>query len=69
MADTTMTANGTTTWPELAEGLYGFLTGRGATIEYQFENMTIGVPSSTHDDATHAQWKLNGALKIRTTEK
>jgi hypothetical protein len=34
MADTTTATNdATTTWPELAEGLYGFLTGRGATIE------------------------------------
>ena len=69
MAENTMTHDGTTTWPELAEGLYGFLTGRGATIEYHFEDMVIGVPSSAHADATHAQWKLNGALKIRTTEK
>jgi hypothetical protein len=59
----------TSTWPELAEGLYSFLTGRGATIEYHFENMEIGVPSSTSASATTATWKLNGALKIRTTEK
>jgi hypothetical protein len=67
MNDTT--SRDTTTWPELAEGLYGFLTGRGATIEYHFDNMEIGVPSSASDSATHANWKLNGALKIRTSEK
>jgi hypothetical protein len=67
MADTT--TPGTTTWPELAEGLYGFLTGRGATIEYHFEDMEIGVPSSAHADAVRATWKVNGALKIRTSEK
>ncbi len=59
----------TTTWPELAEGLYGFLTGRGATIEYHFDNMEIGVPSSANANASQANWKLNGALKIRTSEK
>ena len=59
----------TTTWPELAEGLYGFLTGRGATIEYHFDNMEIAVPSSASPDATQAHWKLNGALKVRTSEK
>ncbi len=59
----------TTTWPELAEGLYGFLTGRGATIEYHFDDMEIGVPSAAHDQASQAKWKLNGALKIRTTER
>jgi hypothetical protein len=67
MSDTT--TRETTTWPELAEGLYGFLTGRGATIEYTFENMEIGVPSAASDQATHAPWKINGALKIRTSEK
>jgi hypothetical protein len=58
----------TQTWPELAEGLYGFLTGRGATIEYYFDNMEIGVPSSTRDGAAQAKWKLNGAIKIKTSE-
>ncbi len=66
MADDTK--RDTTTWPELAEGLYGFLTGRGATIEYHFDNMEISVPSSAKADASYAQWKLNGALKVRTTE-
>lgn len=58
----------TTTWPELAEGLYGFLTGRGATIEYSFDNMEIEVPSSTRADAPSAKWRLNGALRVRTHE-
>jgi hypothetical protein len=66
MADTT--TRDTQTWPELAEGLYGVLTGRGATIEYHFENMEVGVPSSTRDDAAQAKWKLNGTLKIKTSE-
>ncbi len=67
MADTT--TRETQTWPELAEGLYGFLTGRGATIEYHFEDLEIGVPSSTRDSAVQAKWKLNGALKIKTSER
>lgn len=58
----------TTTWPELAEGLYGFLTGRGATIEYTFENMEIWVPSSTHVESPAAKWKMNGTMRIRTSE-
>ncbi len=62
-------SKGTTTWPELAEGLYSFLTGRGATIEYHFDHMEIGVPSSAHADATRATWHINGAMKIRTSEK
>ena len=59
----------TTTWPELAESLYSFLTGRGASIEYRFEDMIIGVPSAAHPDAPQALWRLNGGLTIRTTEK
>lgn len=59
----------TTTWPELAEGLYGFLTGRGATIEYSFDNVEVWVPSSTHAEAPSARWKVNGSLRIRTSER
>jgi hypothetical protein len=62
-------AKQTTTWPELAEGLYGFLTGRGATIEYAFDNMEISVPASTSHDAPSAKWKLNGAIRIKTSER
>ena len=57
-----------TTWPQLAEGLYGFLTGRGATIEYQFDNMEVSVPRDTNPDAPSALWKLNGTVRVRTYE-
>jgi len=59
----------TTTWPEFAEGLYGFLTGRGATIEYGFEQLEILVPRHASDDSPQAMWKLNGAVRIRTSER
>lgn len=59
----------TTTWPELAEGLYERLTGRGAEISYEFENMEVDVPSHAGDDAEHAHWKVNGTLRIRTREE
>lgn len=57
-----------TTWPDLAIGLYDRLTGRGAEITYELENMEISVPSSASDKATYAVWKLNGILKIRTRD-
>ena len=57
-----------TTWPHLAEGLYGFLTGRGATIEYAFENMEVMVPRDTGADAPSAKWRVNGTLRVRTSE-
>ncbi len=56
------------TWPDLAIDLYDKLTGRGAEITYDFENMEIYVPGGTHPDAPQAKWKLNGVLKIRTRD-
>ncbi len=59
----------TKNWPDLAEGLYDKLTGRGAQINYQFENLEVAVPSSTGGNASQANWKLNGAIRISTQEK
>ena len=61
-------ADHTKTWPELAIGLYDQLTGRGAEITYEFEDMVVEVPSRAGDGAEHARWKLNGRLKIRTSD-
>lgn len=57
-----------TTWPELAIDLYDKLTGRGAEITYEFENLEIYIPNTTVAEATQAKWKLNGILKIRTRD-
>jgi hypothetical protein len=62
------TDNQTQSWPELAIGLYDKLTGRNAEITYEFQQMEVSVPSGTGPDATHALWKLNGTLKIRTRD-
>ena len=64
----TTIVNDTKTWPELAIGLYDMLTGRGAEITYDFENFEILVPSSALSDATHAKWKMNGVIRIRTRD-
>jgi len=63
-----MSSEQTTNWPELAISLYDKLTGRGAEITYEFENMEVWVPSGTGTDAVSAKWKLNGVLKIRTRD-
>ena len=57
------------TWPELAIGLYDKLTGRGAEITYEFQNLEVSVPSSTAADAAHARWKVNGTVRIRTRDQ
>lgn len=59
----------TTTWPELAIGLYDRLTGRDAEILYEFEDMQVSVPSKTGEDAEHAHWHLDGSLRITTRER
>jgi hypothetical protein len=61
--------NETNNWPELAIGLYERLTGRNAEINYKFEDFELHVPSSTSSDANHAKWKMNGTLKISTSEQ
>src|SRR5918912_213870 len=67
--DTTTNGGGdVATWPQLAEGLYGFLTGRGATIEYAFDRMEILVPRDTGADAPQARWGVSGTRRIRTSE-
>ena len=61
-------ANDIVNWTELALELYDKLTGRGAEITYEFENLEIYVPAHHTEDAPLARWKLNGVLKIRTRD-
>lgn len=63
-----MTQNTETTWPDLAEGLYERLTGRGTAITYTFDDMSIDVPRATGSDAERAHWTLSGAMTITTSE-
>jgi hypothetical protein len=60
--------NGTTTWPDLAIGLYDRLTGRNAEITYEFDNVELRVPSAANENASLAPWKVNGTLRIRTRD-
>ena len=59
----------TTSWPELAIGLYDRLTGRGAEIVYEFDDMEVEVPNKVGGDAEHAQWRLDGTVVITTRER
>ncbi len=58
----------TNTWPDLAIGLYDRLTGRNAEITYEFVDMHMNIPSGTGPSAEHAEWILNGTIKIRTRD-
>lgn len=57
----------TTTWPDLAIGLYDRLTGRNAAIEYAFDELTVDVPSTT-GDSERARWTVSGRVRITTND-
>jgi hypothetical protein len=58
----------TTNWPDLAISLYDRLTGRGAEIIYEFDNLEVAVPSDASNNAAYAKWKFNGILRIKTRD-
>jgi hypothetical protein len=59
----------TRTWPDLAIGLYDRLTGRGAEVTYEFEGMRVDVPTHAGEDADHAEWGVDGTLRIHTRDR
>jgi hypothetical protein len=59
----------TTNWPDLAIALYEQLTGKHAVIAYEFADMHVKIPSGTGPQAEHAEWVLNGTLRIRTGDQ
>jgi len=60
-----MSNDNPSTWSELVTSIYQQLTDKNAELTYEFENMEIFVPSGVGPDVSHAQWKINGSLKIR----
>ena len=55
-------------WTDLAEEMWSYLTGKGAAINYNFIDMTIEVPRDIGPDAPRATWKLNGSLRVTTSD-
>ena len=58
-----------TAWTDLGESMWSYLTGKEAAINYEFVDMEIGVPRSTGSEAPTANWKLNGTLRITTSDR
>ncbi|KQQ81391.1 hypothetical protein OVA06_14065 [Pseudarthrobacter sp. SL88] len=56
-------------WADLAEEMWSYLTGKGAAINYEFIDMTVEVPRDIGPDAPRATWKLNGALRVTTSDR
>ena len=59
----------TTTFSDLGKDLWSYLTGNEATIDYTFVDMSVEVPRSTGPQSQRATWKLNGTLRITTSDK
>jgi hypothetical protein len=61
-------AHDTTSFADLGKEMWAYLTGKGAAINYQFVDMTVEVPRETGTQAPRAIWKLDGTLRITTSE-
>ncbi len=57
-----------TTWPDLGQSMWSYLTGKEAAINYQFVDMQVAVPRETGAEAPSAIWRLNGTLRITTSD-
>jgi hypothetical protein len=66
---TTAASNDTTDITDIARDMWSYLTGKGATVEYSFDNMLVEVPKTTGPDSPRAVWKLDGTLRIKTTDR
>ena len=72
--DSSVTSNGikgnsTVDWTDLGKEMWAYLTGKGAAINYEFVDMFVEVPRDTGNDAPRATWRLNGTLRITTTDR
>ena len=56
-------------WTDLGKEMWSYLTGRGAAINYEFVDMHVEVPRDTGPQAARATWRLNGTLRITTTDR
>ncbi|GAB3830587.1 hypothetical protein [Kribbella italica] len=65
---TTTATNGTTDITEIGQEMWSYLTGKGASVEYTFENLQIEVPKTTGPESPSAVWRLNGTLRIKTSD-
>lgn len=54
---------------DFGRDMWSYLTGKEATIDYTFVDMAIEVPRTTGADSERAVWKMNGTLRITTSDK
>ena len=68
VTDTYVAQGGTTSFADFGKEMWSFLTGKGAVINYTFDDMLVEVPRETGADAPRATWRLHGTLRITTTD-
>ncbi|MDH6237674.1 hypothetical protein H4V99_002419 [Cryobacterium sp. CG_9.6] len=56
-------------WTDLGQEMWSYLTGKGAAINYSFIDMMVEVPRDIGPDAPRAVWKLNGTLRVTTSDE
>ncbi len=66
---TDVRAGNTTNIADFGREMWSFLTGKGAAINYTFVDMTIEVPRQTGTDSPRAVWRLDGTLRITTSDQ
>lgn len=62
------TAASITDWTDLGREMWSYLTGRGAAVNYTFDDMTVEVPRDIGPDAPRATWKFSGTLRVTTSD-
>ena len=56
-------------WTDLGREMWSFLTGRQAAINYEFVDMVVEVPRDTGPQAPRAVWRLDGTLRVTTSDR
>ncbi|MGD1837165.1 MAG: hypothetical protein ACPKPY_03805 [Nitrososphaeraceae archaeon] len=59
--------NSVSQWTQFMTEILDRLTGKGAIVEYNFENLTIDVPKilSPEGKQLSAKWTINGKVTIK----
>jgi len=55
-------------WTDIGREMWTYLTGRGAAVNYTFEDMIVEVPRDIGPDAPRASWRFNGTLRVTTSD-
>ncbi len=67
-SDANVRSGETTNIADFGREMWSFLTGKGAAIDYTFVDMIVEVPRQTGTDSPRAVWRLDGTLRITTSD-